>query len=97
MSPFGLVITRRVKFAPADPVVVATVLPATSSTLDTDVVSAPLLLALLLPLAAATACSGLTVSMPLYSSTRTSGKLAATLKRTVTVLAPAVAAAMFGA
>jgi len=98
MSPLGLVITRLVKEGPGLLVVVATMLPATRSTFASDTFSVPLLLVVLEPLEAATACSGLTGSSPLYSRIRTSANTAAALKRTVTNVAVlAVAEAMFGA
>src|SRR5262252_7252899 len=97
MSPSGTVITREVNPAPGPAVLVPTVFAATSSTFGTVVVSVPLLLVSTTPVAAVTACNGPAGSRPLYSSTRTSGKLAAALKRTVTVLAPAAADTMFGA
>ena len=97
MSPSRLVIMRLVKDAPGPLVVVATMLPATRSTFGIDTFRAPLLLLVPEPLEAVTACNGLTGSSPLYSSTRTSGYTAAALKRTVTMLLLALAAAMFGA
>src|SRR5258707_15327676 len=96
MSPLGLVITRLVKEAPGPLVVVATMLPATRSTFESDTFSAPLLLVVLETLEAATACSGLTGSSPLYSKIRTSGYTPAALKRTVTVLMWAGDEAKFG-
>src|SRR5262249_16596106 len=95
ISPSGLVIMRLVKPEPGLLVEVATMLPATRSTFGTDVVSAPVLLVALEPVAAATASRGFTESRPLYSRIRISGYTAATLKRTVTMFP--VAAAMFGA
>jgi hypothetical protein len=86
MSPSGLVIMRLVKLAPGPLVAVATTLPATSSTLATDVVSDPLLLVALEPEPATAVCNGAVGSRPRYSRIRTSGYTAAALKRTVTVL-----------
>jgi len=59
------------------------------------VVTAPLVLTAVLPCAPTDTSSGLTVSRPLYSAMRMSGKAAAMPKVTVTVLAPAAAAEMF--
>jgi hypothetical protein len=59
------------------------------------VVAEPLLLVALVPLLAAVTSTGLTGSAPLYSRIRMSGKTAAVEKVTVTMLAPAAAAAMF--
>jgi hypothetical protein len=59
------------------------------------VVTEPLLLLPLLPCAPTDTSSGLAVSSPLYSATRMSAKVAAVEKVTVTVLAPAAAAAIF--
>jgi hypothetical protein len=59
------------------------------------VVTAPLLLVALLPCAPTATSSGFTVSRPLYSAIRISGKAAAALKITVTVFTPAAAAEMF--
>ena len=52
------------------------------------VVAAPLLALVLVPAAPAVTSSGLLVSSPLYSSTRTSTNAAAWLNVTVTVLLP---------
>jgi hypothetical protein len=59
------------------------------------VVAGPLLLLVLLPLAAATASTGLARSAPLYSKMRMSGYAAAPEKLTVTVFVPAAAPKMF--
>ncbi len=60
------------------------------------VVTDPLLLVDVVVLCAPTETSrGFTVSEPLYSAMRISGKRAPTLKVTVTVLAPAAAAKIF--
>jgi hypothetical protein len=59
------------------------------------VVTAPLLLLALFPCAPTATSSGLTGSNPLYSAIRMSGKFAAVVNVTVTVLAPAAAAEMF--
>src|SRR5260370_16171987 len=96
MSPSS-VIMRLVKDGPGPLVELPTVLPAPRSGFGIDTFRAPLLLVVLEPLEAATACSGLTGSSPLYSSTRTSGYTAAALKRTVTMLLLAAAGARFGA
>ena len=61
------------------------------------VVTAPLLMLVLVPLAEAVTSTGLLLLRPLYSRMRTSGYLTVALKITVTVLAPAAAAAMFWA
>jgi hypothetical protein len=58
-------------------------------------VALPLLRAVPVPAAEAAVSSGVAGSSPLYSRMRTSGKLTVLLKVTVTVLAPAAAAAMF--
>ena len=89
MSPSGLVIIREVKPAPASVVEVATSLAATRRTLETVVVSVPVLDVVLEPVAPVAACKGLTASRPRYSRMRISGKAAAVEKRTVTVLSPA--------
>lgn len=89
MLPSGLVIMREVKPVPAPFVVVATSLPATSRTLATVVVRVPVLEVPPEPEAPTPPATGLTGSRPRYSRIRTSGKLAAGEKCTVTVLAPA--------
>jgi hypothetical protein len=61
------------------------------------VVTAPLLLVVPLPCAAAVTSTGFAVAMPPYSAIRTSGNAAATVKVTVTVLPLGAAPAMFGA
>jgi hypothetical protein len=59
------------------------------------VVAEPLLLVALLPEFAAVTSTGLLGSAPLYSSIRMSGYVAALVKVTVTLFAPAVADAIF--
>jgi hypothetical protein len=85
ISPSGPVITLEVKPVPALFVVDATVLAPTINSLATLVVAAPLLELVLFPLAPEATSTALT---PLYSRIRMSGKTAAWLKVTVTVLAP---------
>src|SRR4029453_1858286 len=97
MSLLGLVIMRLVKPAPGPVVRLATTLAPTKSTFGTVGVSDPLLVVVLEPVAPTPPTSGLTGSSPLYSRIRISGKDAATLKRTVTMLLLAAAAEMFGA
>ena len=58
------------------------------------VVTAPLLTLVPVPLAPTATSSGPLVLIPLYSTMRTSGYFTVVLKVTVTVLAPAAAAAM---
>ena len=89
MLPSGLVIMREVKPAPGAVVLVFTSLAAKRRTLDAVVVSVPLLEVALEPDEPMAACNGLTGSSPWYSRIRTSGKVAAAVKPTVTVLAPA--------
>src|SRR6185503_1567572 len=86
MSASGDVMTRAVKPVPAltnAPVVVPA---ANSSSLGVDVVTLPLLADELEPTADAVWSSGLTASIPLYSTTRRSTYAAAVLKVAVTVL-----------
>ena len=78
-------------------VVVATVLAATSNSGAVLVTAAGVLLVAVLPLAEAVTSTGLAAATPEYSRMRMSANCAATLKETVTVFAPAAAAAMFGA
>jgi hypothetical protein len=59
------------------------------------VMTAPLLLLVLLPVAATLTSSGLTGSMPLYSRIRISDPTAAALNRTVTKFVPPALARMF--
>ena len=59
------------------------------------VVSAPLLLDALVPCAPIDPSTGVTGSIPAYSAIRISGKAAPALNVTVTLFAPAAAAAMF--
>jgi hypothetical protein len=74
----------------------ASVVPAPSSnSLAKPVVAAPLLAVAALPVAERVTSSGLAGSRPPYSRTRTSAKATALSNLTVTVLAPAPAAAMF--
>ena len=61
------------------------------------VAAAPLLGLVLVPLAPTLTSSAELVAIPLYSTMRTSGQGTVVLKVTVTVLAPAAAAAMFWA
>ena len=71
------------------PVKCVVVMPAPKiNSLADVVVAAPLLALVPLPAAPAVLSSGLTVSNPLYSSTRTSTNAAAWLNVTVTVLLP---------
>src|SRR5665213_3731608 len=84
-SPFGVVMIRDVNPLPTAPFSVATVLAPKISSLASVVVAAPLLAAVLLPLAPAVPSRAVT---PLYSRMRTSGYAAAWLNVTVTVLLP---------
>src|SRR5438067_2144580 len=95
MSPSGEVITRLVHPLPAPAVQVATMLAAKSRSEALVVAAAGVLLVAVLPVAEAVTSTGLTGSSPAYSRMRTSAKAAATVKETLTVLAPAAAAAMF--
>src|SRR5262245_63435543 len=97
MSPLGEVIMRLVKLGPELLVLVSTTLAATRSTFGVEVVRVPLLDVLLVPEVPTPPTRGLRASRPRYSRMRTSGKFAATLKRTVTTLPPAAAAAMLRA
>src|ERR1700692_1691426 len=90
MSP-RLVIIRWVNPLPGPAVVVQTRLAPTNRSLAFLVITAPLLLIRLLPVAAELTSSGLMGSTPLYSKIRMSAKEAAALNFTVTVLAPATA------
>ena len=81
---------RLVKPVPAAVVPVATSFPATRRSVANVVVTAPLDEVLLTPAPATATSSGLTVSIPLYSSTRRSTHCAAGLKVAVTLFAPAV-------
>ena len=80
---------------PGPLVVVTTMLAPKIRSVAFVVVAEPLLLVALLPLFAAVTSTGLFGSAPLYSRMRMSGYAAAVEKVTVTVLAPAAAAAMF--
>src|ERR1700693_5571557 len=95
MSPSGLVIKRWMKPLPGPLVLVQTTLAPTRRSLAFLVSTAPLLVAALLPVAAALTSRGVEGSRPLYSRIRISGEATAALKLKVTELAPAVAAAMF--
>ena len=95
MSPSGEVSIRLVKPLPGPLVMVATMLAPKIKSVAFVVVAEPLLLVVLLPLFAAVTSTGLFGSAPLYSRIRMSGYAAAVEKVTVTVLAPAAAAAMF--
>src|SRR5438876_8604216 len=97
MSPSGAVITRLDHPGPASAVVVATTLAATSKSDALVVTAAGVLLLAVLPVAEAVTSTGLAAASPAYSRMRMSANSAATLKETLTVLAPAAAAAMFGA
>src|SRR2546427_280763 len=97
MSPSGVVITRLVHPEPAAVVVVATVLAATSNSDALLVRTAGVLLVAVLPVAEAVTSKGLAAASPEYSRMRMSTNAAGTLKETLTMLAPAGAAAMFGA
>src|SRR5690348_2396471 len=95
MSPSGDVISRLVNPEPAPAVTVLTTLAANSRSVGFVVVAAPLLEVALLPVLAAAMSTGLFGSVPLYSRIRMSGNAAAAENLTVTVFAPAGAAAMF--
>jgi hypothetical protein len=95
MSESGTVIIRLVYPVPALLFPVNTVLAPKSRSLALRVVAAPLSAAALLPVAVASTSNGLAGSNPLYSKMRMSGALAAGLNFTVTVFAPAAAAAIF--
>src|SRR5580658_7887717 len=84
-SPSGDVMMREVKPLPVAPFSVATVLAPKINSFALVVVAAPLLAAVLLPLAPAVTSSAVT---PLYSRIRMSGYAAAWLNVTVTVLLP---------
>src|SRR5712671_2651304 len=97
MSPSGVVMTRAVQPAPGPVVQLVTVFAANSKSEALVVTAAGVLLVAVLPMAEAVASTGLTGSSPAYSRMRTSAKTAGTLKRMLTVLAPAADAPMFGA
>src|SRR3984957_4303766 len=94
MSPSGEVIKRLVAPAPGPVVAVQTRLAPTSRSLAFLVMTAPLLVAALLPVAAALTSRALRGSTPLYSRTRRSTEGAAAINVAVTTLAPAEAAEM---
>src|SRR5690349_7829562 len=95
MSPSGLVITRFVQPVPADVVQLPTMFAAKRRSEALVVATAGVLLVAVFPVAEATTSTGLTVSRPAYSRTRMSANVAAAVKETFTVFAPAAAAAMF--
>src|SRR5580704_16990844 len=95
MSPSGVVSKRWIILVPGPVVLVQTMLAPTKRSLAFLVMTEPLLLKALLPVAAALTSKALTGSIPLYSRMRRSTEVAAALNLTETVLAPAVAAAMF--
>src|ERR1700694_4484517 len=95
MSESGTVIILLVKPEPGPGVPVCTRLVPIIRSLGLVVVTAPLEADALLPEAAAVTSRGFVVSIPLYSRIRMSGYTAPTLNLTVTVLAPAVAEAIF--
>ena len=70
-------------------------LAPTSRSLALPVVTEPLLRFVPLPLAPTPTSKAMLALIPLYSTTRTSGFFTVVLKVTVTVLAPAAAAAIF--
>jgi hypothetical protein len=86
---------RWVKPEPGPVVKVDTQLLPTSRSFALLVVTEPLLLVVLFPVAAAVTSNALVVLIPLYSPMRTSGIKTPALNVTVTVLAPAAAATMF--
>ncbi len=73
MSPSGTVMTRLVNPAPAPAVRVSTMLAPTSRSFALVVVTAPLFVVAVLPVAAAVTSSGFVGSRPLYSRMRMSG------------------------
>ena len=73
MSPFGLVIIRCVNPVPGPVVQVCTRLPATRRSFVPVVTSAGVLLALVVPVAAAVASTGSVRWTPLYWAMRMSG------------------------
>jgi hypothetical protein len=85
LSPFGVVMIRDVNPVPAAFVSVATVAAPKINSFALVVVAAPLFAAVLFPLAPDVTSSVVT---PRYSKIRTSGKAAAWLNVTVTVLFP---------
>src|SRR5437016_14154958 len=97
MSPSGVVMTRAVQPAPGPVVQLVTVFAANSKSDALVVTAAGVLLVAVLPMAEAVTSTGLTAASPEYSRMRMSANSAATLKDTLTVFAPAAAAATFGA
>src|ERR1700719_4989686 len=95
MSPSGLVIMRLTNELPGPEVAVQTRLAPTRRSLALLVLTAPLLLKALLPVAAALTSRALRGSTPLYSRIRRSTEEAAALNFTVTGLEPTGAATMF--
>ena len=83
------------KAVPGPRVEPVTVLAPKIRSVGLVVVAVPLLLVLVLPLAAAVTSTGLFVSAPLYSRIRISGNAAPLENATVTVFAPAFADTMF--
>jgi hypothetical protein len=90
-----LLIKRAVYPEPAPFVWSATLLAATNRSVSPTVVNAPLLLVVVVPVKAVVPSSGLTVSSPLYSRIRTSGKAVVALNATVTTFPLAAAVLIF--
>jgi hypothetical protein len=86
---------RWVKLLPGPVATVCTRLDPRIRSVALVVVTEPLLLLALVPELARVTSTGLLGSAPLYSRTRISGYLAALVKVTVTLFAPAAAEAMF--
>src|SRR4029077_12015079 len=95
LSPFGWVRATVVKPVPGPLMLLDTVAPATISSVGVVVVQAPLSARLEVPEAPAVVSSGLAISRPWYSSTRTSGAGAAPLNVTVTSFGLLVSPAIF--
>src|ERR1700722_19694921 len=95
MSASGLVNWRWVKPLPGPEVAVQATLAPTRRSIAFLVITVALVLVALLPVAVAQTSTGVSGSTPLYSRTRTSGEVGATLKVTVNKLPAAVAAEMF--
>jgi hypothetical protein len=89
ISPSGSVSSRCAKPLPGPAVEVSTLLAPKIRSVAFVVVTAPLLLVALLPVAAPKTSTGAPVSIPLYSKTRTSAAFAGELKVTVTAFASA--------